>query len=293
MPSTSNTTHVHRCTTEQAFKEIASNRLLSSLTRIRETQLAHGFLATGIDEVSTGVKKFLEVGGEELQINSQPLVAIRRAIWDLAPGDKLKVNFPTDISLKRAHVLECPWIDVTCFSEDKFLVAFGNGSSGTNLRAALESFSVFNLAKLDLEINFIPGHPGVKSFSESFAVTLLQKSLSQSNMPAHIDQNGDLCFSLGSSSFKVTAAIKFWSTSNVRTERTEDGLFLIAPDLSAHDHPPETLSLTISHEPTHGTEIQLFEEETLSRASSMIMSSLIGNFGVNSRARIEGLKSIC
>jgi len=293
MPSTSNTRHDHHCTTEQAFKEIACKGLLSSLTPAKETQLTHGFLANGINEVSIGVKKFLEIGGEELQVNSQPLVAIRQAIWNLTPGDKLKVNFPNDISLKREHVLECPWIDVTCFSEDKFLVAFGNGSSGTNLRAALESFSVFNLAKLDLEINFIPRHPGVRSFSESFAVTLLQKSLRQNSIPAHIDQNGDLCFSLGSSSFKVTAAIKFWSTSNVRTERTKDGLFLIAPDLSAYDHHPETLSLTISHEPTHGTEIQLFEEETLSRASNMIMSSLIANFGVDSTARIESIKSIC
>jgi hypothetical protein len=267
--------------------------LLSSLTPIRETQITHGFLANGINEVSIGVKKFLEVGGEELQVNSQPLVAIRQAIWNLVPGDKLKVNFPIDISLEREHVLECPWIDVTCFSKDNFLVAFGNGSSGTNLRAALENFPLFNLAKLDLEINFIPGHPGVKAFSESLAIKLLENSLHQSSMPAYIDKTGDLFFSLDSSSFKVTAAIKFWSTSNVRTERTEDGLFLIAPDLSAHDHPPETLSLTISHEPTHGTEIQLFEEETLSRASSMIMSSLIENFGVDSRARIESIKSIC
>jgi hypothetical protein len=112
-------------------------------------------------------------------------------------------------------------------------------------------------------------------------------------MPAYIDKTGDLFFSLDSSSFKVTAAIKFWSTSNVLEERTKDGLFLIAPDLSAYDHPPETLSLTISHKPTHGSEKQSFEKETLSRASNMIMSSLIENFGFDSRARIESIKSIC
>ncbi len=267
--------------------------MLSSLTPTSENQLTHGFIANGINEVALGVKKFLEVGGEALHVNSEPLVAIRQAIWDLRPGDNLKVNFPRDLSLKKEHVLECPWIDVACFSKDNFLVAFGHGSSGTNLKSALNTFPVFNLAKLDLEINFIPGHPGVKAFSESLAIKLLENSLRQNGIPADIDQNGDLCFSLDSSSFQVSAAIKFWSTSNVLKERTKDGIFLIAPDLLAYNHPPETLSVTITHKPTHYAEKQCFEEETLNRASNMIKSFLIENFRVDSRARIERLKSVC
>jgi|GEM_PF-5123281 len=293
MPSTSNTKQGHHPSTEQAFKEVACQGLLSSLTPANEAQLTHGFLATGINEVTIGVKRFLEVSGEELQVNSQLLVDIRRAIWDLEPANKIKVNFPTDISLKRDPVLECAWIDVTCFSKDNFLVTFGSGSSGTSLRSALENYPVFNLAKLDLEINFIPRHPGVKSFSESLAVRLLKNSLRQNSINADIDQNGELYFNLDSSSFKVSAAIRFWSTSNVLQKRTEDGLFLIAPDLSAYHHPPETLSVKITHKPNYGTEKQLFNDETLNRASRMIQSFLIENFGCDSKARIESIQSLC
>lgn len=293
MRSTSNARQGHHCATEQVFNKIACQGLLSSLSSAKETQLTHGFLANGIYEVSIGVKKFLEVGGEELQVNSQPLVDIRSAIWHLEPGNSLKVNFPRDISLKRDQLLECPWVEVTCFSANNFFVTFGNGSSESYLRDALESFPVFNLAKLDLEINLIPRHPGVKSFSESFAVTLLKDSLNQNSIPAYMDLNGNLCFTLDSSLFKASAAIRFWSTCNVLKKRTEDGLFLIAPDLSAYHPPPETFSVTITHEPNQGTDKQLFKDETLNRASRMIQSFLIENFGCDSKARIESIQSLC
>lgn len=268
----------HHCCTVQAFKAVLSEGLLSGLTPDRETELTHGFLATGISEIALGVKRFLEVGGEEIHINSPILVDIRHAYWDLKPGEKLKINFPTDVLLKREQASNCPWIDVTCVCENKFFVSFGDGFSEANLRGSLEGLPVFNLKKLDFQLGFIPGHPGVKAFSESLAVKVLKDALRQYSIPTDVDQGGDLQLNLEGSLFRVNLAIKFWSTDNVITQRTNDGLFLIAPDLSAYNHPPEILTVKISHEPTYGNNEMLFDNEALSRDSKLINSFLIERF---------------